>query len=364
MFKLLQHFLSSLVLSLVFFNSIVVESSEYEDEELYEILKSANLRASPDLSAPVISVIHGGYVVSAANGQSKDGQWQGVRNPYNPAETGYVHKSLIKTPSFSYVLKQIENFGLKIKYFSVDPGNWGYVVPFTFARIYAEDGAYLGFLPDTRDLSWVVGNPWRLRLENLESDFPYFQVRNDSGGAHCCSSYRYFSKSPLFSRAFDFDSRVHDGWERGPGDEWVASVIDETYAYWFIGGNAYFSYGGSPFPLVKLRLGDQGIEVNSKLMFKEPPDRLSLEQLALEIGTLDQGKSEDALSKVGRLSQKMLDLIYSGNSESAFELLNLVWTDGFLLDVDEGIDRAYFRRRLEESVRTSKYYQSWMLSDQ
>lgn len=152
-------------------------------------------------------------------------------------------------------------------------------------------------------------------------------------------------------------------WTKTEAGEWVFYAFDYAYKYWILSEGLRLSGAGSPLPRVAMQPGPNGPEVSALLMKAPRPDPQVLSELTNKIGLLSDQQVDKAMVQVGWLMDAMLDLIYSGNPESAFQLLEMVWPEGFQLDYVKGIDRAYFKGRLVESVRSSNYYQAWFLGE-
>ena len=335
-------------------------ASDYYDEHLLEVLRNANLRLGPSIESPRLAIVPGGYVVSVIGELGADDDWVQVVHPFEQTKSGFISRSLLAPTHFSYELIEVETDISKIKYFKV---NSNYTIPFTFARLYDRDGKYQHSLPDTRDLTWVVGAPARLRLRHLDTEFPYFEVRNWSGGRNCCYSARYFSKKPPFSAEFDIKSRIIRDWEKTEDGKWAITVADESFKYWRI--EAWFFYGAiSPIQAVRLELVEGGAVVSKDLMARPAYSESELKGETSELIRLsDELPEEDRGRAMYLLADKLLEFIFAGNAAQAYEILDSYWDEGFMLDYVDGPDRDQFKDALIKKVRASVYYQPWMLNE-
>lgn len=99
-------------------------SASYNDEELYEVLKSANLRSEPNAEASVIEVVPGGHVVALAGEEQSLSDWHKVSSWRASGPVGYIHRSLLREISASpYGVAEYENDLHKIKHFTVQRGS-------------------------------------------------------------------------------------------------------------------------------------------------------------------------------------------------------------------------------------------------
>ena len=75
---------------------MTVSSAQYDDEILYEVLKSANLRSGPNPEAAIREVIPGGHVVALADEEQQLSDWYKVSGWRANGPTGYIHRSLLR----------------------------------------------------------------------------------------------------------------------------------------------------------------------------------------------------------------------------------------------------------------------------
>ena len=339
-------------------------ASDYDDEVLFEVLKSANMRAAPDIASDILELVPGGHLVAIVTGESPHKDWYRVISPTAHDRIGFIHASLLAPFDFSYELEELENEFHKIKLFS--PAGAGYIYPESPWRIYNKEGEYLAQLPRVEDSSKEIGG-WgtaSITPELPGSAFPYYTIRYFSGGRNCCYYYRFLSKDPFLEQSFDVDHRMKDGgiWTLSNNSDWLAEVYDRSYRYWKI-SDEWFFYGAiSPEPTVTLQLIEGQPQVAVDYMRTAPLSGSALRERMENLMILSDDLSE---SDIGRamylLTSELIDLIYSGNPESALELLAAVWTDGFMLDYVDMVDREWFTTKLIERVQMSPFYQTWML---
>ncbi|MCA9803606.1 MAG: hypothetical protein KC777_16655 [Cyanobacteria bacterium HKST-UBA02] len=143
-----------------------------------------------------------------------------------------------------------------------------------------------------------------------------------TGGAHCCYNYTILSLGPKFKKLgtihgldseFTFIDLDGDGACEAVG-------ADFNFRYW----NECFAY--SPAPVVILSLKGGKLHLAHELMTKN----LSVAEFEKRIAKLKaihqpKGIPADSILVSSGLWAAMLDLIYSGNGDRAWELFNQLW---------------------------------------
>ena len=333
-------------------------ASDYDDEVLFEVLKSANLRAAPDLSSAILELVPGGQVVAVLASEPPQKDWHRVISPRVHDRVGFIHGSLLAPYGFSYALEETENELHKIKRFLPTAGR--YFASASPSRVYSKEGEYLVQLPRVEDTKGSAN----ITVSFTQSAFPYYTMRYATGGANCRNYYRFLSKEPFLTESFDVDHRMKDGgtWTLSSKGDWLAEVYDRSYRYWSI-SDEWFFYGAiSPEPTVTLQLIDGQPQVAADYMRTAPLSSSALQERIADLMMLSDELPEGDIGRaMYLLSSELIDLIYSGNAESALALLNAVWTDGFMLDYVDMVDREWFTQKLIERVQLSPFYQPWML---
>ena len=344
--------------------------TDFSDEQLVEVLKSANLREAPSIESEILEVIPGGMVIAVVGDDPDDADWQQVASPRDQQRIGFVHRSLLADTSFSYEMTVIENDIHKIKSFGPRNGI-GYTYPQRPARIYAKDGTYLAQLPRLEDRGsagtlhplisgfYVQGH---VTPGGFVSEFPYYKITHWSGGMNCCYSYRYLSKEPFLEHSFSIDHRMGSDWALTEQGDWVATVYDPSYKYWAISEEIFLYNAIAPRPTVTLQLIDGQPEVSRHYMHRDPLSDSELDSVAAALVPLSDDLSERERDlAIARLVREMLDLIYAGREDDAFRLLKALWPSDFQIDYVDGVDRGRFKNKLAAKVQTSPYYRPWML---
>jgi len=162
--------------------------------------------------------------------------------------------------------------------------------------------------------------PLGLDVDATGDGKPDFVLQSYSGGAHCCYYTLVLEREPELAVLAEFDGAntpaILENVDADPALE--VRLLDWTFAYWKT------SYAESPAPEVILDLQDGAYLGSAELMRRPPPDKAALatEIKAMRASVVQQRKPTPALW--GR----MLDYIYSGNAETAFELLDGAWPQG------------------------------------
>jgi len=170
---------------------------------------------------------------------------------------------------------------------------------------------------------------------------PNLVVSEWSGGAHCCFYYHVFEIGRTFRRIATIDAGHGERsafWSVKGEKGLVFATWDFAFAYW----NA--SFAASPAPEVYLRYKNGKYGFASEIMMKPAPVPVVLSR------TIARVRSDDSWKEGGPpvlLWETMLDLIYSGNAGTAWDLFEKAWRpdipgkDKFLKE---------FRMQLSESV--------------
>ncbi|MBM9515283.1 hypothetical protein [Desulfogranum marinum] len=187
----------------------------------------------------------------------------------------------------------------------------------------------------------------------FDSNSPYYYLRSSTGGAHCCFGITYVSKDPLYKEELSIDLRYSDVLPEmyDSTGEWRVMVNDWSYAYWL------YSFALSPAPQVILKVENGSLVPSLSDMRNPKPSHDQLMELAQG---LKLPINRDGSGLISKLTSTLLDLYYSGNSESALELLNMVWTEGQVITVvGEELDRERYLSRLTVRIKGSPYFQDW-----
>jgi hypothetical protein len=159
--------------------------------------------------------------------------------------------------------------------------------------------------------------PLGLDVDATGDGRPDFVLQSYSGGAHCCYYTLVLEREPELAVLAEFDGSNSPAVLRDiDGDAALeVQLNDWTFAYWKA------SFADSPAPEVILDLQDEVYAGAPALMRRPPP---SPDALKSEIAAL-HGELARAKRPVPGLWARMLDYIYSGNAEIAFQLLDGAW---------------------------------------
>ena len=188
----------------------------------------------------------------------------------------------------------------------------------------------------------------------LRLGMPTLVLHFYSGGAHCCSTYLILGLPgggavvPLA-----YLDGAHTGCEFRDLDRdgvYECLLRDWTFAYW----NTCFT--DSPAPNVILQWVHDGFELATEFMDASPPTDLELIVQAEAIRYAAQAPDLlDASRPPSEYWGALLDLIYSGNAESAGRLAKLAWPP-------EMNNREAFFESFRGQLETSPYWpalQTW-----
>lgn len=216
---------------------------------------------------------------------------------------------------------------------------------------------------------WIGGvdRDWDFRYSDVGfgqdvtgNGIPNVVVTSYTGGAHCCftlSIYELGEDASLFQRI--------DGAHTEPilvdldGDGvYEVDLRDWTFGYWRT------SFASSPAPRVILSLQNGRYEVDTKHMSEPVSEHLIT--IAKEIQSSPMWDSFDPdgdglfNSPPSELWGVMLDLIYTGHADKAWDFAEVVWPDGvggkeaFLKDFKRQLERSPFWETVGEQLKEQK----------
>lgn len=170
-------------------------------------------------------------------------------------------------------------------------------------------------------------------------------------GAHCCSEYRFIElgdivwqrKNLYTGNAGLSASRV----DRNGG--LIYATNDDNFAYWLT------SFAGSPMPEVFLSFRNGQLLPNVEAMRKPPPNLKSIDTEARDArGKIDNSpylgaENPNTQTFDDAFWGRMLDLIYSGHSNIAWQFFDIVWPP-------DKSGKDLFRSDFVEQLNKSDYY--------
>jgi len=217
------------------------------------------------------------------------------------------------------------------------------------ARVYADDGDpgewnkfRIGSLYEDKKTHSLV----RIGSDITGDGRPDLVVSEYTGGANCCHRVHVFEIGDQFRYIQTIDALHSDlaDFENVDGDPALElPMVDWTFAYWRAG------FLESPAPRVVLKYDGSRYAMAPNLMRKPPLSQDEFVQVATEIAASLEAELAEQREPGNRLAQRMLDLIYSGNMEQAWELADLSWPKG-----DGG--KAAFLRDFRSQLATSPFW--------
>ena len=180
---------------------------------------------------------------------------------------------------------------------------------------------------------------------------PNLVIKDWSGGAHCCYTFFIFQIGAAFKLigSIDLQNGVGSDFKDLRRDGNLELVMqDWTFQYW----NACFAESFAPDVILRYVSGKYRPDL--ELMKKPAPTKQTLEKLAGEFKPMFaskgvKGDPNNNLQVPPRLWGKMLDLIYSGNMDSAWKLCELSWPAN-------NPGKAIFLKVFIKQLQTSPYY--------
>jgi hypothetical protein len=210
-----------------------------------------------------------------------------------------------------------------------------------------------------KGFKFEVGNPGNGDITNKLIEMgrsitsekqPNLVVWQWTGGAHCCYAFDIFQIGDTFKlidhleTGHGIDSDFKD--LRGDGNLELVTY-DWAFAYW------HTTFVDSPAPTVILRYRNHKYRPDLELMHKPAPTEHQLQRMAEELKSkfAHAGKfiDDDKWAAPPSLWGKMLDLIYSGNMDSARKLWNLSWPKNHP-------NKKLFWRDFIKELQDSPYY--------
>jgi hypothetical protein len=228
----------------------------------------------------------------------------------------------------------------------------------SFMKAYGSTIAGFNFFPDFAEAESAEEKSMALLVRNTPDKtgdgVPDVAIQYYSGGAHCCFSLLFFELGetvkplPILSTA---NASVHVI-GRNPKGGLLFETFDDTFAYWLT------SFAESPMPKVILEFQKGVLRPNFNLMRKPAPSLTKLRQMAKANGAnigLEPYKGVDDPSAGFEVVfwDVMLDLIYTGHEELAWQYLDLVWP---VKKQGKAIFLSDFRDQLSNSQFWSKRF--------
>jgi len=179
---------------------------------------------------------------------------------------------------------------------------------------------------------------------------PDLVVETFSGGAHCCYTYYLYSLGKKFKPIAVLETKDSSLRFQDLDGDSIYEILgrDYTFAYW----QTYFA--DSPAPEVILRHTGEGYHLALDLMRKSPPSEEELSKQITDVrrqfGDPVMETFQDPAWRTARvpssLWETMLDLIYGGNSQVAWDFFSRAWPKN---EKGENEFLAAFKAKLQTS---------------
>jgi hypothetical protein len=166
----------------------------------------------------------------------------------------------------------------------------------------------------------------------------------DTGGAHCCVSWRIFRAGQTVEQIYEFTNGHTDFCplvpdENHPG-QYVLQVFDWTFAYWKT------SFASSPAMKLIYSWQNGTYAFSPELTHTTPP---SADDLCEKAGELDWNESEPEANAPPQFWADMLNLIASGNADHLKAYVTKAWPPG-------KPGKSAFLTEFAKQVRGSAYW--------
>ncbi len=192
--------------------------------------------------------------------------------------------------------------------------------------VFREEGCdyYIGHHPERDEHGEIIDSINNSEIVAMGKDVtgagvPNLVIYTYSGGAHCCSSFYVFEIGETFNKLAEIDAKFGElsHFEKRPGEKSLVFLTgDDVFSEWL-----NWSSGSFRSPEVILRFRDGKYRLALDLMAKPVPSTEAMEEAVRLVQSEFWDDGKPPLSHV----EYMLDLIYSGNSDSAMEFFDKAW---------------------------------------
>ncbi len=193
---------------------------------------------------------------------------------------------------------------------------------------------------DKRSVALIKATP-----DKTGDGAPDVAVSYFSGGAHCCFNAYFVELGERVKVAADVDGGnvPVSAVGRAPGGGLRLETADNTFAYWIV------SFAESPLPSIILEFRGGELRPAPEAMRKPAPPLAKLQSEARLVRSqlgLEPYKGEEESGLAVAFWGRMLDLLYSGNEQLAWQYLDLAWP---VRKPGKATFRADFERQLSKS---------------
>lgn len=208
-------------------------------------------------------------------------------------------------------------------------------------------------------------NSRNFQVEDLTGDGSRdFMVAGFSGGQHCCYSYALLASDLKTIKPLVLDTQQSQFFLKdlsGKGNYQLVGT-DSTFHSWNC------DPASSPQPLVILRIHPEGFKLADDLLKLPAPDaqymtelvRESTKQLTESQSQHHNGCPEDAFYLNSLIWKNMLDLIYCGNADLAWQYLNMIWDKSVYGWREEGLESGT-GNRIKNKVTRDEFLNAFKL---
>ncbi|RMH35667.1 MAG: hypothetical protein D6687_00205 [Acidobacteria bacterium] len=228
---------------------------------------------------------------------------------------------------------------------------------FLLSRFYFSDDVKHAYSAKERRSAMLM----KSTLDKTGDGTPDVAVEHYSGGAHCCYTMMFFELGETLKprKPISTGNARMIAIGKNPKGGLRFETADDTFAYWVT------SFAQSPMPTVILEFQEGVLRPNFKLMRKPAPSLTKLKNKARVIRkkiSLEPYKGVDDPSSGFEVVfwDEMLDLIYSGHEELAWQYLDLVWPAQkqgkaiFQKDFMEQLSKSQFWQMIEKEKKTTE----------
>jgi hypothetical protein len=299
-----------------------------------------------------------------------------------PQKVTLEYKNVFKLPARSAVssFRKINGFDVKIvKTPQTKYQNAKSIALFEkngrLQKIIKSDGGDIGGFYFADDISRAYSaidkksiNLIKITPDKTGDGTPDVMIKHYSGGAHCCSTALFFELGesikaikPIFTGNSEI---IASG--KNPRGGLRFETGDDTFAYWLT------AFAFSPIPSVVLEFKKGAFRPNFDLMKKPAPSLTYLKNKAYQEASLLGKERYGGFEETGDLYTDyekfdgeagvfwgtMLDLIYTGHEDLAWQYLDLVWSpqkqgkEIFVEDFKNQLAQSRYWQMIEEDRKT------------
>jgi hypothetical protein len=189
---------------------------------------------------------------------------------------------------------------------------------------------------------------------------PDLIVQSSTGGAHCCYTVRVLELGKKLQVVDKIDAQdgdlSHFEYDK-VSHSYLFHAADWTFSYW------HTSFAQSPAPKIVLQLSRQGNDGDTRLsldsMSQPLPRRSELDAESQKVRSSFENPESDAIPASPELWTTMLNLIYTGHSEEAWQFMKDAWPpvnphkEAFLGAFCEKLSTSPYWGDLKKSMKTT-----------